>query len=351
MNQHTIDTKTDRIIQSNGREYLYFSGTNYLGVSSVPEYEALVIAGIRKYGLHHGSSRSNNVQLEVFEKFEKHFAEKAGAEAGLLFSSGFLAGTVAVHHLKSKADMVIPSPDTHPAIQPEGTEPTSSMDFQQWINYCLTFSQAYEGKHIAFVSNAVDPLDLKVYSFDWINELSSKNRYTLLIDDSHAFGVLGKEIYGTFAQWKSLKADVITCGSLGKGLGIPGGIVLGPQEFIEELEQHIKFRTASPPPPAFYEAYLHGKHFYSRQQEKLMKNIRQFRELIKELKGIHGLEGYPVFVLPTADWAEHLEQKGIIVSSFPYPHPNDPPVNRIVLSGFHTEKDLKYLSDVLHSLS
>ncbi|WP_143962913.1 aminotransferase class I/II-fold pyridoxal phosphate-dependent enzyme [Litoribacter populi] len=350
MKHYPIDSKPDRSITSQTEEYLYFSGTNYLGIGSVKEFEDLVVKAIRKYGLNHGSSRSSNVQLEVYGKFEQLFAQEAGAEAGLLFSSGFLAGSVAVQTLKKTADLVIVSPDAHPAIQPNDAGFISTMSMEEWEKDCLTISQGYKNKHIAFVSNAVDPLKLKVHSFDWMKKLSPKNRYTLLIDDSHAFGVLGQGIYGTYSQFNHPNVAVITCGSLGKGLGLPGGIVLGPKYFIEKLQSEIKFRTASPPPPAFFEAFLNGTHHFERQRIKLQDNVSYFHHLTTDNPDIHYADGYPVFTFDNEEWVSLLSENGIIISSFPYPFLEDPAVNRIVVSGYHQKSDLEKVAAILNSL-
>ncbi|MBS9525491.1 pyridoxal phosphate-dependent aminotransferase family protein [Litoribacter alkaliphilus] len=350
MKHYPIDAKPDRSISSGEQDYLYFSGTNYLGIGSVKEFEDLVVNAIRKYGLNHGSSRSSNVQLEVYGKFEEYFAEQAEAEAGLLLSSGFLAGSIAVKTLKKSADIVIVSPDAHPAIQPNDEGFISSMTMEEWENHCITISHGYKGKHIAFISNAVDPLMLQEHKFGWVEKLSPKNRYTLLIDDSHAFGVLGKGIFGTYSQHATPEVAVITCGSLGKGLGMPGGIVLGPEYFIKKLQSEIKFRTASPPPPAFFEAFLEGQNYFGQQREKLLENIRYFRSLTQENPAIKSLEGYPVFTFENEAWVEILAQNSIIISSFPYPFSDDPAVNRIVLSGYHKKADLEKLAAILNNL-
>jgi hypothetical protein len=42
-----------------------------------------------------------------------------------------------------------------------------------------------------------------------------------------------------------------------------------------------------------------------------------------------------------------LKRRGILLSSFAYPAPNGPPIERVVVSALHQEEDLKTLTDSL----
>jgi len=344
MKHYPIHSKVDRAITFGDRELLYFSGTSYLGMGNLPEFEEQIIKGIRKYGASHGSSRGSNLQLQVYEDFENFFSEQAGADRGLLFSSGFMAGSAAVKVLKATSDLIIAAPDAHPAIFPNDQTSQSKMSFEEWIQYCQSLAHVYNGKRITFLSNAVDPLKLQIHSFDWLNNLPTDNTYTLLIDDSHAFGLLGKGLFGTYAKWSQLPIRIITCGSLGKALGIPGGVVLGDKEFIGQLEHETMFRSASPPAPAFYDAFLNSQPLYDQQKSKLAANVQLFKNLTQQIGYLNSCEDYPVFAFEDDTLVEKLVQAGIIVSSFPYPELTDPSVNRIVLSAYHRDSDLHKLA-------
>ena len=66
----TLNDTPGRTAIANGKEYLFFSGYSYLGMSHVPEFAELIKEGIDKYGWLFPSSRISNTQLELFTQFE-----------------------------------------------------------------------------------------------------------------------------------------------------------------------------------------------------------------------------------------------------------------------------------------
>src|SRR3970040_1116859 len=112
----TVNGFPDRIIRVDGVEYLYFGGTNYLGITTNPDFQNILFESIKKWGTGFGSSRNSNIQLSIYETAEKLLAKNIGTEAALAVSSGMLAGKLVVEHLSNTTDAVFHFPDTHPAL-------------------------------------------------------------------------------------------------------------------------------------------------------------------------------------------------------------------------------------------
>lgn len=345
-----LQTKIGRTIHRDNKEYLYFSGTDYLGLASYKEFEDLVIKGIQKLGLNHGLSRINNVRLDVYDQFETFFAEKAGAEKALLWSSGYLAGYATVNYLLDDTDYIFLAPDTHPAILPDELSPDHSQTFKQWVQYVQELTETLKPQRVLILGNAVDPLKPSVHDYSWIGHLTRKHQYTFLIDDSHAFGTMGDDLFGTYKKWKFLPVQLLVSGSLAKGLGIPGGITLGPISPIIGMANRRIFRSSSPAPQGYLWAFLNAQHIYKERFEKLQANAQYFISLTSNIEGLEGELGYPIFSFTDRKWVVLLENEGFIVSSFPYPEPTDPWANRIVLSAYHEKADLKKLFTSLEKI-
>lgn len=349
MQHHPIAHKVDRVIPWEGKEYLYFSGTAYLGMGNLPEFEERIIAGIEKYGPNHGASRFSNVQLEVYDTLEKHFAAKAGAPYAALLSSGFLAGYLTQVLMSEMADEIWAAPDAHPAILPANFILDQNLSFREFAEGCIRKSHLVKGKTIAILSNAVDTIQPSVHDLEWVENLSPENTYYLLVDDSHAFGVVGDSIYGTYRQWRKLPVNLVVAGSLGKALAVPAGIILGDVYFMEKVKNSAIFRGASPPAPGYCEAFLVAEAIYQKQQVRLKENMDYFYQLIEGLEGLSYERDFPVVTFEKGGWAAKLLDTGMLISSFSYPRPEDAPVDRIVLSAYHRKEDLERLAGILRS--
>lgn len=351
MKELYLNQRIGRILKAGNREFRYFSGTSYLGMEEIPVYEEVLIQNIRRYGFNHGLSRVNNVQLSVFEEFEEFFAVKAGAESAAVVSSGYLAGISAWQLLYPKSDTCWIAPDTHPAILPADLKPDFQLNFIQWKNQCLEQSEAIPSQKIILLGNAVDPLRAEIHDYSWVRNIAKKHEVTLLIDDSHAFGVLGKSLFGTYSQHLDPKINLVVSGSLGKGLAMPSGIILGTKDIISEIKLQAIFTGASPGSPANLQVFLETQEVYKAQSEKVRDYSGIFFQETQDLSTIKGSAKFPVFVYQNPDWPEKLEQLGFITSSFSYPTPDSPRINRIVISGFHSLNDLMALNETLHQLA
>ncbi|GAB2474723.1 aminotransferase class I/II-fold pyridoxal phosphate-dependent enzyme [Algoriphagus taiwanensis] len=333
------------------KDYLFFSGTSYLGMDQDPHYEAVLFDCIRQYGFNHGLSRVNNLRLKVFDEFEVFFAKKAKAEAAAVMSSGYLAGITAWQWLYPQSDLCWIAPDTHPAILPLDLKPDYQLNFTKWKNHCLNQADALSSRKILILGNAVDPLKAEIHSYEWVKEIAKKHEVTLLIDDSHAFGVLGKGVFGTYSQWIDPQINLVVSGSLGKGLAMPAGIILGKKEVIEGMKSQTVFTGASPGSPANLQAFMETQDMYQAQSKKIRDFSSIFSQETQSFSSVTGSGQFPVFILNDDSLPDRLEQSGIIVSSFPYPKPESPKISRIVLSGFHTLGDLMVLIESLYQLS
>ncbi len=350
MNALKLSARLGKKVLLEGKDHLFFSGTSYLGLDSLAPYSLIVERNGQRWGMHHGLSRTNNVRLGVYDAFEEFFSSQAGAESAALFSSGYLAGIAASQYLFSKADQCWAAPDAHPAILPSGLLPDSSLSFSQWTQACLERASHLPSQKILILGNAVDPLKAAIHAYDWLIPIAEKHEVTLLIDDSHAFGVLGNGLFGTYSQWKHDRIQLVVSGSLGKGLAIPGGIVLGSAEHIEEIKSQAIFVGASPPAPALLQSFLDAQVLLQKQQQKLKELTSFFCHQTSRLSQLHGTTGFPVFVYSPSSWAEKLQEQGFITSSFSYPSATSLRVSRIVLSASHTFDEVHALVDVLFQL-
>ncbi|MEN0005835.1 MAG: aminotransferase class I/II-fold pyridoxal phosphate-dependent enzyme [Bacteroidota bacterium] len=327
-----------RTVAVDGQEFLYFSGTSYLGMAQNKEFLALVQEGLRQYGANFGGSRLSNMQLAIFEEAEEFLAQFTGAAAALSVSSGSLAGQLIVRYFERLGKPLHFAPGTHPALWGKGTYSTTN--YRDWTVEMLDRVAQHEQEVVLFC-NSVDPLRVQLFDFEWLRELPKNKKTTIVIDDSHGLGVLGQQGAGVYALVPALEQlEVIVVASLGKALGVPGGVVLGSQSLVSELWRSPFFGGASPCVPAYLYAMVRAKELYRSAWQRLMERIDFLQQQAVVTTLFRSIPNYPVFYTPHNDLSPFLEECGMLLSSFPYPTPQDDCITRLVVSAAHEWEDL-----------
>jgi 7-keto-8-aminopelargonate synthetase-like enzyme len=325
------------------------------------EFQRSLLEGFRQFGSIYSVSRNNNVQLKIYSEAEQYLAQINQAEAAVTVSSGLLAGQI-VARLFADCKCIY-APNTHPALwssKPFHSPFTNYADFAANICQVVKKNKAHA---IALFCNSIDPLMCCNYNFNWITQLPENKDITIVIDDSHSMGMVratghedvpmkhGKGTYSLFRKLAKCNIRVIVVASMAKAMGIAGGIILGEQGFIQQVKKSPLFTGASPIIPAFLYALMKSEKTYLEAYEVLLKNISTFKENNSDLlHHFRYIDDYPVFYTKENKIFTLLEEKGIIISSFSYPSPEDLPLTRIVLSALHSPADIATLSEALHEI-
>ena len=339
-----------RTIWVEGHERLYFSGTSYLGMGHSAAFQELLREGIARYGTIYSSSRASNVQLAIYEEGESVLADITGAEAALTFSSGFQAGQAAIQPLTAQPNFFF-APNSHPAVWRTASDATYG-DFSEWTRSMNDRILATTGDAV-LVANSLDPLLALPYSFEWVAQLPEGRSITLLVDDSHGLGITGEEGGGIFLSLHALaqpNVTVVVVSSLGKAFGLPGGVVLGPSDFVKNLKSSPFFTAGSPLPPAYLFAFVQAPPLYQQARQRLFENIAYFREQTSQSSLFRNLDRYPVFYTSENALAEAVSPS-CVLSSFPYPYPDSDLITRVIVSSLHQQQDLNVLSKLIQNHS
>jgi 8-amino-7-oxononanoate synthase len=331
-----------RTIFWKGRECLYFSGTGYLGMHADKAFLHLVQEGLTRYGGHFGGSRLSHIQPPIFETAENYLSEWANAESAIVLSSGTLAGQLTARFF-AETHQCHYAPGVHPALWGP-TAPTDNTE-KIWIQQTLDSALRHK-EPLAIFANALDPLMARQTDFSWIEALPCEQQIILVLDDSHGFGITGRDGGGIYDTLR-LPAHVtlIVTASLGKAPGIPAGVILGPKRILQRIRESPLYGGASPPTPAFLHALTHSRDIYRRNRERLLTHIRYFTNAFPLRWSFQFIDDYPVFYTPDPSAVGILEAEGMIISCFSYPRPGDKPISRIILNALHTDADVQMLAN------
>ncbi|WP_034042511.1 aminotransferase class I/II-fold pyridoxal phosphate-dependent enzyme [Wocania ichthyoenteri] len=339
-----VESFPDRTVLINKKEYLYFGGTAYLGLPTHADFQNTLIKSITKWGSFYGSSRNSNIKLSIFDKAENLFSKQIGTEKSLTTSSGTLAGKLVLEYLSTTESTFYHYPKTHPAI-------LHSKSLPLFENGTLHNNLVNDTKEkVVITVDAVLALEITPTVFNFLNDISSKKQITLLVDESHSLGILGKQGEGVFKTIlnKNLKRKIMIA-SLGKALGLSGGVIASDVDFIDAIKNEALFISSSCANAAYLESYVLSQDIIKVQQEKLAANLNFLFEDLDLNDTFKFNKGYPVIYCNSKNIYDRLVEKGIIITNFKYPNYKGG-MNRIVITANHTKQDLTKLKEVLMSL-
>lgn len=195
-----------------------------------------------------------------------------------------------------------------------------------------------------------------------ICDLADEYDALVMVDDSHAVGVIGPEGKGTSEYFGvSDRVDIIT-GTFGKALGgASGGYTSAKQAVVDVLRQRSRpYLFSNTLAPAIVAATLEVMNILktdTQLRQRLHDNTKFFRERITEsgfdvIPGDHPI--VPIMIYDekeTLRLADELFRKGIYVTGFTYPVvPLGKARIRVQVSAAHTKEQLAYAADCFKTL-
>ncbi|HWP46232.1 MAG TPA: glycine C-acetyltransferase [Candidatus Limnocylindrales bacterium] len=340
-----------------GQSVLNMCANNYLGLADHPEIIEAAKAGLDKWGYGLSSVRFICGTQEIHKILEQKISEFLGTEDTILYTSCFDANGGLFETLLSEEDAVISDELNHASII-DGIRLCKARRFR--FRNCdmedleAKLKEAADCRFRLIATDGVFSMDGTIARLPEICDLADKYKALVMIDDSHAVGVLGKGGRGTHEYWGVMdRVDIIT-GTLGKALGgASGGYTSGRKEIVELLRQRSRpYLFSNTLAPAIVCASLKALEMISTSttlRDQLEENTRYFREKISKIglnikPGIHPI--VPIMLgdaVLAQNMAARLLEKGIYVIGFFYPVvPKGMARIRVQISAAHSRKDLDF---------
>jgi 8-amino-7-oxononanoate synthase len=302
-----------------GAEVLLLCSNNYLGLADHPRVCEAAAEAARDLGAGAGASRLISGTMEIHRRLEQRLAEFKGAEAALLFGSGYLANTGTIAALAGRGEVVFSDELNHASII-DGCRLSRAETFvyRHLDTEHLAWGLRRAGARAALIaSDGVFSMDGDVAPIAELVELARRHRCRLLIDEAHGTGALGPGGRGAVAGADlSSEVDAIV-GTLGKALGSYGAYVCAGADLIDLLVNTARpfiFSTA-PPPPAVGAA-LTALELLEGQPE-LVGQLRRNAEALRVAMAECGLDPGPSrtqiipFVVGDAETALELCERAL----------------------------------------
>lgn len=332
----------DRTIKIENEEYLYFGGTAYLGLPTHSEFQKLLIKNILEWGTAYGSSRSANIQLSAYENGERFLSDFIKSEAALTIASGMMAGKLVIEALTPETDCFFHFPNTHIAIKVPNSLPVY---IGEKLNPRLLDTVT---EKITILTDSVPSSRVKPIDFSILNSISFSKEITLVIDESHSFGILGTNGCGIFSTiiLPNIKRKIMLS-SLGKAFGLTGGVIAGDSEFIDKIATHDTFVSSAGMNAAFVQTIADAAAINLQQHQKLKDNLNYIDAHLIKNEAVQFNPNYPLIYPEIEGLNEIFTANKIIVTNFKYPT-DARDLNRIVITANHKKEDLDKIIHILN---
>jgi len=342
-------------IKVGGREVVNFCANNYLGLANHPDIVAAAQEGLKRFGYGMASVRFICGTQEIHRQFEQSIARFLGKDDAILYSSCWDANGGLFETILGEDDAVISDELNHASII-DGVRLCKAKRFRYKncdladLQQCLI--EAKDARLRLIATDGVFSMDGLLAPLPDICTLADKHDAMVMVDDSHATGILGPGGRGTAEALGCLPRIDIVTSTLGKTLGgAAGGFTSGSQELVDYLRQRSRpylFSNAVPPPIIM--AAMKALELASKStdlRDRLHANARTMRAGL-EKAGFKIKPGqHPILPVMLGDaalaskMADKLLEKGVYVIGFSFPVvPQGQARIRIQLSAAHTSDQL-----------
>jgi len=228
------------VVNSPGADVIDLASNDYLGLARDPRLIAAGQRAAERWGAGATGSRLVTGTTTLHLEFERDLADFVGFEAGLSFSSGYLANIGVITALADRNTVIVCDTQNHASLIDAVRLTHSEIIVTEHCDIGAV-ADALEhatrsGKRAIVVTDAVFSVDGDLAPLARLYALTHHNEALLIVDEAHSVGVVGPGGAGACAAAGIAgEPDVIATVTLSKSFGSQGGAVLGHQAVIAHL--------------------------------------------------------------------------------------------------------------------
>ncbi|MGH6656409.1 MAG: 8-amino-7-oxononanoate synthase, partial [Actinocrinis sp.] len=214
------------------------AGNDYLGLARDPRIRAAAAEAARVWGGGSTGSRLVTGTTDAHVALEGELAAFIGAEAGLVFSSGYLANVGLITALAGRGDLIVSDALNHASLI-DGVRLSRArvaVVGHGAVDEVADALASRSEERAYVVTDTVFSVDGDVAPLAELAAVCRANGAVLIVDEAHGIGVLGDGGRGAVhAAGLAGAPHVVMTATLSKSLGAQGGAVLGPRAVTEHL--------------------------------------------------------------------------------------------------------------------
>jgi len=238
-----IQSEQDTEVTINGKKVLMFGSNSYLGLTNHPKVKEAAIEAVKKYGTGCAGSRFLNGTLDIHTKLEEKLARLVNKEGALCYSTGFQVNLGVVSVLAGRNDFLLLDELDHASII-EGSRLSFSkvMKFEhnnmEALECKLRLCQKESIKLI--VVDGIFSMEGDIINLPEVVRLAEKYDASIMVDDAHSLGVIGKNGSGTASHFGLTDKVDLIMGTFSKSFAALGGFIAADKEVINYIKHNSR---------------------------------------------------------------------------------------------------------------
>jgi 8-amino-7-oxononanoate synthase len=219
-------------------DLLDLASNDYLGLARDPRVTSAAAQAALRWGAGSTGSRLVTGSTDLHTRLEADLADFVGAQAGLVFSSGYLANLGAVTALAGAGSLVVSDAQNHASLVDACRLARGDVVVTAHRDVAAV-DRALAGRRTGpavVVTDAVFSVDGDLAPLAELHRTTRTHGALLVVDEAHGLGVVGPDGRGAAAAAGIAgEPDVVLTLTLSKSLGAQGGAVLGNPVVVDHL--------------------------------------------------------------------------------------------------------------------
>ncbi|MHB1501093.1 MAG: glycine C-acetyltransferase [Candidatus Dormibacteria bacterium] len=351
-----LESPQDAEVAIDGQRLINLSSNNYLGLNTHPRLKEAAIEAVRSWGAGSGAVRTIAGTQSIHEELEARLAEFKGTAAALTLQSGYAANLAVLGGVLAEPDAVVSDSLNHASII-DGIRLTKAARYlfphrdMDGLQQRLEEVRRDGRRRVLVVTDGVFSMDGDIAPLPEIVERAEAFGASVMVDDAHASGVLGRQGRGSVDHFGLEGRVAIQVGTLSKAVGVLGGYVAGSQELRDtliHLGRPFLFSTSHPPAVvAACLAALEVMQSEPERQRRLWENARHFKAGLTSLGFDCGRSETPITPVIVGEarhameLSDELRRRGVFAQGIGFPTvARDQGRVRTIVTSSHTREQL-----------
>ena len=354
-----FESAQEPVIRHKNRDVIMLGTNSYLGLATHPKVKEAAHGAIDKYGSGCSGSPLLNGTLDLHDQLARRLAGFMSRQDALLFSTGYQTNVGVVSALVNRNDVLIMDERNHASLI-DGARLSGAAVARYKHNDMDSLEavlKEYANSPKLVITDSLFSMEGTIIDLPRMVQLVQQYHARLMLDESHAIGVLGPGGRGVAELYGLLGVVDVVMGTFSKSFASIGGFVAGDRKLIDTLRHTARSHIFSASlPPASVATVLAAIQIIDEEPERRTRLLNNARFMAEGLRGLGyetgGHQGPIISVfcghelLALAAFRK-LFDEGVYVNTVTYPAvPKNQEMLRISLMATHEEWMLQKALDV-----